>query len=92
MIPIIHKNYAGLMAPPLIHLENAILYENLEDLVEKIQYAFKLDEEKILEMRKAVQTYYNRNLTPSNVVQTIISNKEAFFLLQAEQNSIKEIL
>ena len=91
-IPIIHKNYARLMTPPLVHLENAVLFENLEDLDEKIHFAFKLDEEQITKMRKSVENYYTKNLTPSSVVEKILSNKENSFFLQAEQNSITEIL
>lgn len=92
MIPVIHVNYARLMAPPLVHLENAILFENLVDLDEKIHLAFKMDEKQINKMRKSIWNYYKENLTPSSVVKKISSNKEKSFYLQAEQNSIKQIL
>ncbi|UZH55645.1 hypothetical protein JRG66_01760 [Salinimicrobium tongyeongense] len=91
-IPIIHKNYAAVMTPPLLNLENAIVFDDLEDLVEKIQYAFNLDDETILKMRKAVQFYYKTNLTPSSVIKKILSNKENSFYLQAEQNSLRQTL
>ena len=92
MIPVIHENYASRMTPPFVHLENAILFENLEDLDEKINIAFKMDEEQINKMRKSVQDYYTENLTPHSVIKKIFSNKEKLFFLQAEQNSVKEIL
>ena len=88
-IPIIQKNYAKLMIPNLVHMKNAIIYNDLEDLTFKIDIAFNLNTEKIDELINNVLLYYNSNLLPTSVVNKVRKNQNRLIYLQAEHLSVK---
>ena len=87
-IPVIHKEYAGLLNPPLESFVNAIVFNSLEELETLIPEIFKLKDKKIEKMRKNVVTYYNDYLSPQAVVQNILDNPTKIFI-QAEQLSLQ---
>ncbi|OUR92218.1 hypothetical protein A9Q87_06990 [Flavobacteriales bacterium 34_180_T64] len=88
-IPIIHINYAKLMTPELIHMHDAIIYEDLDELEYCINLAYNIDEETLKSMQKNVINYYNLNLTPSAVIQNITTNSYDVLYLQAEHLSVE---
>ncbi len=88
-IPIIQKSYAKLMIPKLVHMKNAIIFDDLEDLIPKMEFSYRLTDNQKLELVKNVLNYYNSYLTPSSVVNTMIQNKPTPIYLQAEHNSVE---
>ncbi len=81
-IPIIHREYAKLMAPSLEHMNNAILYNNMNDISAKIELAYNLNEENLFRLKDNASRYYKENLTPKSVINKIISKKyDLFYLL-----------
>lgn len=87
-IPILEKSYAELFYPPIMHEKEAIVFENLEDLNEKITFAFSMDEQMVIEMRRNVMHYYQSNLTPSAVVRHIEDRQITKIFIQAELKSL----
>ena len=49
---------------PNLSKDISLQYSNLNQLIEKIHEALKMDEDKIIKMRSKVQEYYNVNLSP----------------------------
>ena len=49
---------------PNLSKDISLQYSNLNQLIEKIHEALKMDEDKIINMRSKVQEYYNLNLSP----------------------------
>jgi len=87
-IPLIQDEYAKLLSPPLVHLKNAIIFKNLEDLETKIYTTLNLNQDKIIKMHQEIQLYYLENLTPNSVVKRINANRDSILYLQGEGNSI----
>ena len=91
-IPIIEKEYAGVMYPNLEHEKNAIIFENLEHLNQILeQEIFNFSSEKIEEMKENVLQYYSDFLTPESMVKNLnksIAQKDLIYL-QAEHRSVK---
>lgn len=87
-IPIIHEEYAQLMIPNLKHMHNAIVYNDLEDLPDKIKLAYNLDDKVLSEMINNASKYYQENLSVSTVVNKITSNEYDLIYLQAEYWSV----
>jgi hypothetical protein len=87
-IPIIHKEYAKMMSPELKHLQNAIVYDNLEDLSKKIKLAYSLSEKELNNLRENAKAYYKLHLTPKAVVNKIIKGNYDVMYLLAEHLSV----
>mgnify|MGYP006087305173 CR=1 FL=1 len=88
-IPIIHKNYADLMVPSLKHMDNAIVYDNIEDISAKIELAYNLNEESLSKLTNNVHRYYTENLTPKSVVKKLTSKECGLIYLNAEHHSVE---
>ncbi|RXG12334.1 hypothetical protein DSM04_107105 [Leeuwenhoekiella aestuarii] len=82
-IPIIEKSYAALMAPGLVHLNNAIIFDGKDDLLLKIEQAFDLQSDTLMKISMNVKHYYDTFLTPAAVVSVIEQryNSHTFYLL-----------
>lgn len=87
MIPIVEEGYAKLLVPPLKNLVNCIIVSDPEKIEQAIQFAFSLAEEEIAILRGNVMDYYQENLSPSKVVEKVISNSQNKIYLQAEKIS-----
>lgn len=87
-IPLIQKEYALMMHPPLTHKVNAILFSSSEDIIETIQEIYSMNEAAIEVMSNHVKAYYNNHLTPTAVVNKIINSTNSTFYLLAEQTSV----
>jgi hypothetical protein len=91
-IPIIEENYARKFQPSFIHLENALIFKHSqENLVETIDLAFSLGEEKLQEMINNVRNYYSSYLTPKNVIQQLMDGEPSTCFLNAEAFSASYI-
>ena len=90
-IPLIEREYAEVMYPNLENNVNAIVFENLENLTEILNEIFKMEEDKISEMRQNVLEYYQNYLSPESVVKNINYSieKKKLIYLQAEHRSVK---
>lgn len=88
-IPFLEETYARLFRPRLEHGKNAITFDGYSDLVEKINFVFELEDKIIFELRKNVNEYYNRYLTPKSVIEAISSSNYEKIFLQAEYNSVR---
>lgn len=88
-IPIIQKNYAATLQPPLIDNINSIQFENENDIIEKINWSYTLSDSKIDEMKTKAMEYYTHYLTPKSVVESIVSDPKRKFYLLAEQKSVE---
>lgn len=87
-IPVIHSTYAKTFEPPLMHLQNALIYEDLDEIEELIKKAFKLDLNLIQELQDQVLKYYTENLSPKAVVNRIEKNEFSKIYIQAEAASL----
>jgi len=56
-ILILSKEYNRFLSPKLKHMHNAIIYDNLEDLITKIEQAYKIDSDCLLQMSANVKEY-----------------------------------
>lgn len=85
-IPI--TNYPEWLQPNLVHMENCIVFEDKNDLIDKINSALEMKAEQIAAMRKNVIKYYELYLKPSAIVKTIESRHEnkTIVLLYTENN------
>jgi hypothetical protein len=73
-IPII--NYPEWFTPPLTHMENAILFSDRKDLIEKIKYVLEMDRETITELKNNVINYYEDHLDLKKFINRVISGSE----------------
>ncbi|MFD0836296.1 hypothetical protein ACFQ0I_11000 [Mariniflexile aquimaris] len=87
-ILIIHEEYAKMMSPELKHLKNAIIYNDLEDLTNKINLAYNLNEKELFYLRDKAKEYYNLHLTPKAVVNKIVTGNYDMMYLLAEHLSV----
>jgi len=87
-IPLIQKEYAEMMHPPLTDKVNAIFFHSANDLTDSLQSAYNLSEAAIADMQKNVLNYYNNHLTPKAVVNKLLSNSFQKYFLLAEQTSV----
>ena len=87
-IPVIHKDYANLLTPPLESFHNAIVFGSLTELENLIKKLFQMEEIEIQRLRKNVLAYYNVYLTPEAVVKQVIKNSSKKIFIQAEHLSI----
>lgn len=88
-IPVIHKNYADLFKPVLIHMVNAVIYNSLSELNHSLLELFKLDETIINSMRDRVYIYYKNYLSPESIVDKIENNDFSKIYIQAEGKSLE---
>lgn len=88
-IPLIQYVYAETFHPPLEHLKTGIIFNDFEDLQNKVQFCYDLPDDKIKEMQKNIMNYYGEYLTPKAVVGKIKLNKDQKIYLQAEFESAK---
>jgi hypothetical protein len=72
-IPI--TNYGHLLSEPLVHRENALLFETEEELKQVIKLALDMSEDEKKRMHQNCITYYKRSLIPEVFVQGLIENK-----------------
>ena len=73
-IPII--NYPEWFNPTLKHLENCIVFDDKEDLINKIEGVLGMDQQEISEMRTRVIDYYEHHLNPSRFISDVESREE----------------
>lgn len=86
-IPIIHQEYADMLAPQLQDMENALVYTNATFL-EVIQKALALRPEEITLISANVLSYYDLHLTPKGIVEKLISADYDEYFLNAERTSV----
>lgn len=90
-IPVIQKEYALLMQPPLKNMETAIIYNDLSDLVKKLDGAFRLKTHQLITIQENVYRYYEDYLTPKAVVSRLMNHKYSRIYLQAEFESVRHL-
>ncbi|AVR43838.1 hypothetical protein C7S20_00315 [Christiangramia fulva] len=89
-IPIIHKEYAELLDPPLESFKNAIVFNSLGELKTIIEQAFELNDSEVKQIRQNVLEYYKKYLSPEAVVEKVLQGPERIFI-QAERVSLIEL-
>jgi hypothetical protein len=87
-IPILQRDYANLFVPKLKHEVNAIIFDNLDDLAQKIKNSYNYTYTKLDEMHNNVFYYYESYLTPKKVVESIEKNHPNTIYLLAEGHSV----
>lgn len=88
-IPVIYRDYANLLDPPLEPFKNAIIFSSLKELEDLVEKVFQMKAMDIQRMRSNVEAYYQSYLTPSAVVKKVIQNHSAKIFIQAEHLSFK---
>lgn len=89
-IPIIQDNYAKFLRPRLKDGINAIFFNDLDELSEKIKYLFNIDQKKVSELRNNVKLYYDSYLSPESVLKAIVANRYDKILIQGEWISLQQ--
>lgn len=87
-IPIIHREYAELMQPPLEHHKNALLFSDLDDLDDIISKTFLFQADLVNTIRENVVIYYFKFLSPQAIESKIIDPKIKKIYIQAEHVSL----
>ncbi len=87
-IPIIHREYAELMQPPLEHHKNALLFSDLDDLDALISKSFFFYDDLVNLIRKNVIVYYSKFLSPEAIASNVIDPKFKKIYIQAEHVSL----
>ena len=87
-IPILHKSYAKLMSPELIHLENAFIFDDFDSFDSTFKKVFSLDDNTLTAMHKNVENYSKKYLDSDAVVTNFVKHAQQPVLLNAEWNSI----
>lgn len=87
-IPVIHKEYACLMTPPLENNKTAFTYEDIDDLLKMVPNIFRLSENQIQNLQQNLSIYYRDYLSPEAVVNKVIQNGYSKIYIQAEHISI----
>ena len=61
-------------------IDNAVLKQTYtkKDLIEKIKLVFEMDQEKIIQMKENVISYYENYYNPLNFINNIISNEDYY--------------
>ena len=91
-IPVIQKEYAEVMYPNLKNGFNAVVFNDLQHMEKLLlDEIFQFKKDVLVEMRMNVLEYYQKFLTPKNVVKEInntLEKGEMIYLL-AEHRSVK---
>jgi hypothetical protein len=88
-IPI--TNYPEWMRPNLVHMENCIVFNDKEDMVEKVKLALGLDNNEIARMRANVIDYYRTHLDPRVFVQELENREERdVTVLLYKENNVRD--
>ncbi len=69
-------NYPEWFTPSLTDMENCIVFEDRDDLINKLKRALAMNEEEISRMRTNVLNYYETFLMPDTFVHRIASTKD----------------
>lgn len=91
-IPIIHRNYVKLLQPSLKNLENCIIYNQLTDLPNVFDYCFQLNLKTIIDLRRGVLRYYEKNFSSKSIVKKMLNEPSQKFYLMAELESLKLVM
>lgn len=86
-IPIIHRNYNKYLKPKLTHLEDALIYDDLDDLESLIKRCYSLDSKTIQYLSKNVLSHYNNFYTPKAVTSNLLNNNGINFMLTEHYSS-----
>jgi hypothetical protein len=94
VIPIIQKGYAETMNPPLEHLTNCIIFNDLEDLITVCLNVLDYSDNEIAKLSENIKIYYEKFYS-SNSIKNLISslkdlNNELF--LNTETRSLLVLL
>jgi len=73
-IPI--TNYPEWLDPALTHMKDCIVFDDRDDLIDKLKLALEMDEKKIAEMRDNSLSYYKNYLSPDTFVRRIESRMD----------------
>jgi hypothetical protein len=87
-IPFLQEGYATLIRPSLTNGINCITYNGTQDLIERLEFLFALEEESILNLRKGVENFYDENFSPHSVVNYITKGNYSKLYLMAEKHSV----
>ncbi len=89
-IPI--TNYPEWFDPPLTHMKDCIVFDEKDDLIEKLKAALRMDQSKIEKMRNNTIAYYKNHLDPYTFVNRIEScnHNRITVLLITENNMAKK--
>jgi hypothetical protein len=73
-IPI--TNYPEWFDPGLTHMENCIVFDDRDDLIDKLKTALEMNEEQITRMRLNVLDHYETYIKPDTFVHRVESSKD----------------
>jgi hypothetical protein len=81
-------NYPEWMRPNLVHMENCIVFDDKDDLVNKVKLALGLSKREIARMRANVVDYYCKHLDPRIFVLDLVTRQacDVSVLLYTENN------
>lgn len=88
-IPI--TSYPEWLSPRLEHMKNCIVFDNEDDLIEKIHLALEMSEAQKAELRDNAVKYYEQNLRPETFVEKIEVRDDTLLdvLMYSEYNVAK---
>jgi len=86
-IPIIQKTYADMLIPALKNGVNCFTFENESDFEYILQKSLEISEKDWIRMSLRVLDYYEINLSPKQVVESLFNNSHDHFLIQAKHSS-----
>jgi hypothetical protein len=87
-IPIIEAGYARRCYPPLEDDVNAILFRDIDDLNERIEFAFSQSKDECNRLSRGALAYYHNYMHPQKVAEGILNTKNKNIFLCAEHQSV----
>ncbi|KAA9133386.1 hypothetical protein F3N42_03290 [Marinihelvus fidelis] len=88
-IPVIHAFYAQLFHPGLKDGHTAVIYESLDELESKLQQIYRAPRWKIWYMRRKVERYYQRIMSPAAIARNFVSGRFTKIYMLSEQRSAR---
>jgi hypothetical protein len=87
-IPIIEAGYARRCHPPLEDGVNAIVFKDIEELNERVEFAFSQSKVECDRLSRGALTYYDNYMHPQKVAEGILNSKNKSIFLCAEHQSV----
>ncbi len=82
-VPIIEREYAALLSPPLVDRRDAFIFDDISSLDDTLRTAFSIAENEWKNMSDHCLEYYENYCTPFSIVKQInlLNNDDTIFLL-----------
>ncbi len=90
-VPILEKGYANLFHPPFIDGVTALIYDSYDSLNIKIQEAFEMYDQRLVDLKNNVSQFYSEHFSPRAAVSKMLDSTTTKIHLVSFSSSAKHI-